>query len=217
MFGYPLGHVWQEGFWPPGLLDILVLAALGFGGYRGYRRLRKGGEDTEPLAKPRFLRTKQETPPTIQVREDAQPGLAAIQEMDRDFNLQAFAEEVGTLVRELYAAWNLQQLHRLNGRVKENLLEYLQMGLKIMALREEVSYLEDLILESITITAAGVNDSREFITVFFQGRLLDYVLDKNSGKLLLGSMAYPTIFQEYWDLERPRGQPSWVLLDIRES
>jgi predicted lipid-binding transport protein (Tim44 family) len=52
--------------------------------------------------------------------------------------------------------------------------------------------------------------------VHFQGRVLDYVLDKSSGKLLLGSMAYPAVFQEYWDLERPLGQSPWVVQDIRE-
>jgi predicted lipid-binding transport protein (Tim44 family) len=101
--------------------------------------------------------------------------------------------------------------------VKESLLEYLQMGLKIMSLREERSYLEDMVLEGITVTDARVDDGKEFITVCFRGRLLDYVLEKASGKLLLGSLAYPATFQEYWDLERPRGQGTWVLQDIRDG
>ena len=91
------------------------------------------------------------------------------------------------------------------------------MGLKIMSLREERSYLEDMILEGVTVTQARVEDGREVITVCFRGRLLDYVLDKVSGKLLLGSLAYPATFQEYWDLERPRGKGPWVLQDIRDG
>jgi predicted lipid-binding transport protein (Tim44 family) len=121
------------------------------------------------------------------------------------------------LLVELYEAWNREDLQGLNGKIKDSLLEYLQMGLKIMFLREESSYLEDLTLESIEVTAAGVNDGHDFITVRFHGRLLDYVLDKSSGKLLLGSMAYPATFQEYWDLERTQGQRTWVLHDIREA
>ena len=69
----------------------------------------------------------------------------------------------------------------------------------------------------LTVTQARIEDGRELITVCFRGRLLDYVLDKVSGKLLLGSLAYPATFQEYWDLERPRGQGPWVLQDIRNG
>ncbi len=84
-------------------------------------------------------------------------------------------------------------------------------------LREVRSYLEDMILEGMAVTDAKVDDGKESITVCFRGRLLDYVLDKASGKLLLGSMAYPATFQEFWDLERPRGQGTWVLQDIRDG
>jgi len=217
VYGYPLSHVWQEGPWPPGLLDILALAALCYLGYRLYLRLKRDDQPAEADPPPRFLRLEHEAPPPLSVTEEAKLGLAAIQEVDQDFDVQAFGEDVRLLLEELYAAWNREHLNSLNGKVKESLLEYLQMGLKIMSLREESSYLEELTLENITVTAAGVNDGKEFITVCFRGRLLDYVLDKSSGKLLLGSMAYPAIFQEYWDLERPQGQSVWVLQDIRES
>lgn len=216
VFGYPLGHVWQEGLWPPGPLDVLALAGLCFLGYRYCQRLRGGRQAGEAVDLPRFLRPEHKAQPVLSVREEAKPGLAAIQQGDQDFDLQAFGEEIRSLVQELYVAWNREEIRSLDGRVRESLLEYLQMGLKIISLRDERSYLEDLAVEGITITAAGINDGREFLTVHFQGRVLDYVLDKSSGKLLLGSMAYPAIFQEYWDMERPLGQSPWVVQDIRE-
>jgi predicted lipid-binding transport protein (Tim44 family) len=217
VYGYPLSAVWQEGWWPPGLLDILVLIALSYLGWTLYRRLTGDGQSAAAEAPLKFLRAHNEVPPPITVREEAKPGLAAIQEVDRDFDVQTFGEETHELLLTLYAAWNHETVDGLNGRVKESLLEYLQMGLKIMSLREERSYLEDMILEGITLTDARIDDGKEVITVCFRGRLLDYVLDKASGKLLLGSMAYPATFQEYWDLERPRGQGTWVLQDIRDG
>lgn len=216
-FGYPLSTDWQEGSWPLGPLDILILAVLVYLGYRGYRSWRGSGPPAEVAELPHFFRPEHKGQPLISVREEAKPGLAAIQERDQDFSLEAFGEDVCSLVQEVYADWNREEFNSLNGRVREHLLEYLQMGLKIISLREERSYLEELAVESITITVAGVNDGKEFITVQCRGRVLDYVLDKNSGKLLLGSMAYPTLFQEIWDLERPLGQTSWVLQDIREK
>jgi hypothetical protein len=215
VYGYPLSYVWQE-VWPPGLLDFLGLAALCYLGYRCYLKLSQD-QKSEIEAPPEFLRLGRAAPPPITVVEEAKPGLAAIQESDSNFDLQAFGEEIRLLLAELYEAWNREDLQSLNGKVKESLLEYLQMALKLMFLREESSYLEDLTLDGIAVTAAGVHDGRDFITVRLHGRLLDYVLDKTSGKLLLGSMAYPATFQEYWDLERPRGQSAWVIHDIRES
>jgi predicted lipid-binding transport protein (Tim44 family) len=217
VYGYPLRYVWEEGLWPPGLLDILVLAALAYLGYTLYRRLKRCDQATAVEMPPSFLRANHQTSPPLSVREEARPGLAAIQELDRDFDVEAFGGEVHQLLQQLYAAWNHETVKGLNGRVKESLLEYLQMGLKIMSLREERSYLEDIILESIAVTDARVEGGKELITVCFRGRLLDYVLDKASGKLLLGSMAYPATFQEYWDLERPRGQSTWVVQDIRDG
>lgn len=214
-YGYPLGYAWLE-IWPPGLLDLLVLAAICYFGYRIFLRLNRP-EEQEVEVQPGFLRLGAMNAAPLLVTEEARPGLAAIKELDSNFNLKAFGEEIRLLLVNLYGAWNRENLQGLNGRIKETLLEYLQMGLKIMTLREESSFLEDLTLDGITVTAAGVNDGHDFITVCFHGRLLDYVLDKGSGKLLLGSMAYPATFQEYWDLERPRGQGYWVLHDIRES
>ncbi len=214
-YGYPLRYAWQE-VWPPGLLDILVLAAFCYLGYMVYLRLKQP-QKPEVDMPPGFLRLASGGAPPLTIAEDAKPGLTAIQESDSTFDLQAFGDEIRLLLAELYEAWNREDLQGLNGKIKESLLEYLQMGLKIMFLREESSYLEDLTLEGITVTAAGVNDGHDYITVCFHGRLLDYVLDKGSGKLLLGSMAYPATFQEFWDLERPQGQRGWVLHDIRES
>jgi len=216
VFGYPLRSLGHDGLWPPGLLDILVLAACGYLGYRFFRRLRRSREAEPAPSSGRFLRQENPTPLSLTVAKEAESGLAAIEAGDPDFDLEAFREATQGLLQELYGAWNYQDLEALNGRVKDGLLEYLRMGLKIMFLREESSYLEDLSLEGITVTAAGVNDGKEFITVCFQGWLMDYVVDKRSGKLLVGSMAYPSTFKELWDLERFRGEGTWVLHDIRE-
>ncbi len=217
VFGYRLSSLWFMRFWPPGLLDILAVVASGYLAYRLYRRWQTQKNPATAEAPRKFLRPANLTPPPVTVAEEAKSGLAAIETEASDFDLHAFGEAVHRLLFDLYAAWTSQDLDALTGRVKEGLLDYLRMGLKVMTFREESSFLEDLSLEALTVTAAGVNGAREFITVRFRGRLLDYVVDKKSGKLLAGSMAYPAIFHEYWDLERFQGEKVWVLQDIREQ
>jgi hypothetical protein len=216
IFGYPMRSLTQRDFWPPGLLDLLALMTLCYAGYWVVRRLRRQPAAEQAPPPPTFLRLGENGPPTLRVTKEAEVGLAAIEATNPDFNLEAFREEVLGLLKEVYEAWNRQELEVLNGRLKDSLLEYLRMGLRILILREETSYLEDLTLRDMAVTAAGINDGKEFITVCFQGSLMDYVVHKRSGKLLAGSMAYPTPFKEFWDLARPRGQGPWVVQDIRE-
>jgi hypothetical protein len=140
VYGYPLSYVWEEGLWPPGLLDILVLMALSYLGYTFYRKFTASDGSAAVETSLRFLKANNAAPPPLTVREEAWPGLAAIQELDRDFDIQAFGEATHQLLQELYAAWNLETVNGLTGRVKESLLEYLQMGLKIMSLREERTF-----------------------------------------------------------------------------
>lgn len=217
VFGYPLRSLTENGLWPPGLLDLLALTAVCYVGYWMIRRLRRQPEDKPAPSPPAFLRQGEEVPPSLRVTKEAEAGLAAIEAADPAFDLEAFREEVLHLLNQVYEAWNRQELEVLDGRLKDSLLEYLRMGLRILFLREENSYLEDLVLKEMTVTAASINDGKEFITVCFQGSLFDYVVDKRSGKLLAGSMAYPTPFREYWDLARPRGQGPWMVMDIRDN
>lgn len=217
VFGYPLRSLAQNGFWPPGLLDILALLVVCYAGYWLVRRLRHKPVPEEAPAPPAFLNLGDNGPPPLRINKEAEVGLAAIEATNPEFSLETFRDEALQLLKEVYDAWNRQELETLNGRLKDSLLEYLQMGLRILILREETSYLEDLTLRDIAVTAAGVNDGKEFITVCFQGSLMDYVVDKRSGKLLAGSMAYPTPFREFWDLSRPRGQGPWMVMDIREA
>uniref|UniRef100_A0A7V4LCP8 Tim44-like domain-containing protein n=1 Tax=Desulfobacca acetoxidans TaxID=60893 RepID=A0A7V4LCP8_9BACT len=215
VFSYPLALFWHQGLWPPGMLDLVVAFGVGHVGYRQYVRWRERKSTPEPAPTRGFLRPESQTPSPLLVAEEAQAGVAAIMAQDPQFTLQKFREEVRQLLQEVYTAWNFQQVESLNGRVKEGLLDYLRMGLRIMALREELSRLEDLALEDITIISARSYEDQDFITLRFRGWVMDYVLDRVSGKLLAGSMAYPNIFLEVWELGRTRGRP-WMLLDIRE-
>jgi predicted lipid-binding transport protein (Tim44 family) len=83
-------------------------------------------------------------------------------------------------------------------------------------MRDEISRLEYLLLMSMEVTAAGVDDQKEFITLGLQGRVLDYILQRHSMKLLSGSLTYQTELKEYWRFERKRGEKTWRLGNIEE-
>ncbi len=71
-YGYPLGQVWQEGLWPPGLLDLLVLAAFVYLVYQLYLRFKGGDQAATAEARPSFMRPDSGNPPPFAVREEAE-------------------------------------------------------------------------------------------------------------------------------------------------
>jgi predicted lipid-binding transport protein (Tim44 family) len=91
------------------------------------------------------------------------------------------------------------------------------MGLRILNLRGEVSRVEDLALSQIVVVKARQEEGRDIIAVSFQGRVVDYLLERRSFKLISGSMTYPERLHECWIFEREGGQSSWLLADIQDS
>jgi predicted lipid-binding transport protein (Tim44 family) len=49
-----------------------------------------------------------------------------------------------------------------------------------------------------------------------EGQVVDYILQKNSYKLVSGSLTYPAEVRESWRFERQSDQRSWKLTDIQD-
>jgi predicted lipid-binding transport protein (Tim44 family) len=97
------------------------------------------------------------------------------------------------------------------------MFHYLQMGLKLLDLKGETSRVDDLTLSQMVVTQARQEIDRDLITVWFQGKALEYILDKKSYKLQSGSMSYPMDLSEHWVFERPRGGQGWLLREVEEA
>ena len=215
IFGYPASS-WGEGAWPLGLLDLLAIAALG---YLGYRLLKPAWEKEEAppaTADHAFLRPQTIQPVDLTINENAVPGLEQITAADPDFNLAAFGEFARRLIGDFYTAWNRQDMEPLKELVTEDMHHLISVAFKVLKMRDEISRLEYLLLMSMEVTAAGVDDQKEFITLGLQGRVLDYILQRHSMKLLSGSLTYQTELKEYWRFERKRGEKTWRLGNIEE-
>lgn len=213
-FGYPLyGLGLSDGF-PLGLLDVTVAATALYGGYvaaqRWWEQRAAIGRPT-----PRFSRPAK-NPVPLEVEKTAQAGVERLRAQDPQFTLESFGTLVRNLIYEVHDAWNHQDLGGLKGKLSDNLLGFLEMGLKILALRREISRLEDLSLKRLAVVQAEVEPQRQTVTVWVEGQVLDYVLQTRTYKLLSGSMTYPIELRESWLFERPDPASPWQLQDIQD-
>ncbi len=214
VFGYPLSLYWSQGTWPFGFLDLVAVTTAVYLGYRLLRPVNSRGEAgyfagsgmSETLG-----------PPVYTIKNEAGPGLAKFSHTDPAFNLAAFAESARQMIFDLHEAWNHEDLDRIKDRITEQMLESLRLGLRIISLRGEISRVEDLALSHIVVVMAQSRQDREVIGVSFQGRVVDYVLERRNFKLVSGSMTYPERLHECWIFERERGRSSWLLADIKDA
>jgi hypothetical protein len=213
LFGYPLSLYWTLGNWPVGFLDVVAFTTAVYLGYRLLRPVNFKGM-ARPL--PGFPITETMGAAVFTIKNEAAAILAKFSHTDPAFDPQAFVEYARQLLFDLHEAWNHEDLDRIKDRVTEPLSEALRVGLKIIGLRGEISRVEDLALGQIVVETACQGEGWDTIAVQFQGRVVDYVLDRRSFKLISGSMSYPERLQECWIFERPRGQGAWLLADIQD-
>jgi predicted lipid-binding transport protein (Tim44 family) len=83
-------------------------------------------------------------------------------------------------------------------------------------MRGETNRVEDLALKRVVVAGAGRLEEREFILLWFKGRVVDYTLHRQTHKILAGSLTYPKEWEEYWCFEKQPGQEVWLVSDIRE-
>lgn len=214
LFGAPFSLYWSQGNWPLGFLDVVAISTVAYLGYRLLRPVRPRG-DGIPI--PGFPMPLSVAPPVFTIKYEAGPGLAQFSHADPAFNLAAFVEYGRQMIFQLHDAWNREDLDRVRERVTPQMLEFLRMGLKLLSLRGEVSRVEDLALSQIVVAMAGQKDGWERIAVNFQGRVVDYLLERRSFKLVSGSMTYPERLNECWIFERRTGRGDWLLADIQDS
>ncbi len=216
LFGYPAPS-WGDGNWFLGPLDWLAAAAVFYLGYLLLRQGLKQDPPPPPLPTPSFLRPDPITPPVLTIAPEAAPGLEKITASDPQFNPAAFGDFARRVILDLHEAWSRQNLEILSDRVTQAFLDSLRLGLETLGLRGQISYLEELHLAHMEAAEAGVEGERAFITVWFQGQVVDYILDRPSRRLLSGSMTYPAELSEYWRFERRRDRDVWQLADIESG
>ncbi|MBI4526028.1 MAG: Tim44 domain-containing protein [Deltaproteobacteria bacterium] len=214
-----LGGLGGSGF---GMIEILLLAGLGYFLYRkfrspalatGYRPMQY--QDARP-----DQNTGHYIPESVQPREDFkfnEPDFRSIQLMDRSFDPGLFLKSAQDLFFKIQIAWNRQDLVTLRSLCVPELMQKWEQELADLRARGQRNRMENIALSSSEVTEAWTETGQDYVTIRLQANLLDYTVDEKSGAVLSGSNSDPIEFEEFWTLSRPVGPNPWKLTAVQQA
>lgn len=203
-----------------GLLEILLLAGIGYAVYRFIAARKR----TEHPPASRFQGNGSPAPlfpvPSPAALDTAidpvAPGLAHIRQMDRGFDESAFCDTVMDTFFRIQAAWMHRDLVPVSGLLTDEMRRILQEDVERLLRDNLVNRLENIAVKKVELAEMWQESGQDYITALIHASLLDYTTDAH-GTLKSGSMTEPVSFREYWTFTRPVGANPWRLSAIHQQ
>ena len=206
-----------------GLIEILVLAGLGYFLYRRFIRPRVTAGNTGPA----FTRQADPgaglfppgtgTPRQVPESPEDDPLVAGVRQIwsvDSGFDPDGFKETAQDLFFKVQAAWTRRDAAILTPYVGDQLLDEYVREFDALRRQGRINRLENIAVRSVDLIAAGVQDQEKFVTVRFTANLLDYTVDDASGEVIEGDAETAVKFEEEWTFAAPVGTQAWKLEGI---
>ena len=211
-----------------GLMDILLLAAVGFGIWwwvkkrrqeqpvpaEGYYERQAGVGYYGPPVSEGAAATQE---PVMDAREeDRQRGLAHVRQMDARFDEAAFRDLCTDNFFKVQAGWMNRDVDAIENLLTIEMQNEFRRELARLKTEGKINRLENIAVRTVELTEAWQESGQDYITVRFLANLLDYTLDERSGQVIDGSKTEPVKFEEYWTWVRPVGPNPWRLSAINQ-
>jgi len=210
-----------------GLMDILLLAAIGFGIYwwvkkrraeqpvpaEGYYERQAGVGYYGPPTAEGAAATQ--APPSQQ-DGDLERGLAYIRQMDARFDEAAFREVCTDTFFKIQAGWMNRDVDGIANLLTVEMQNEFRRQLGQLKTEGKINRLENIAVRTVDLTEAWQETGQDYVTVHFLANLLDYTVDERTGQVVEGSKTEPVKFEEYWTWTRPVGPNPWRLSAINQ-
>jgi predicted lipid-binding transport protein (Tim44 family) len=205
-----------------GLIEILLLAGLGYFLYRKFIRPKAMAGNTGPgftrqadtgaglfpgTAIPRHVPENPEEDPLV-------AGVREIWSVDNGFDPDGFKETAQDLFFKVQAGWTRRDVSILAPYVGEPLLSEYARDFETLKQQGRINRMENIAVRGVDLVDAGVQDNEKFVTVRFTANLLDYTVDEASGKVVDGDAENAVKFEETWTFAAPAGSQAWKLEGI---
>jgi predicted lipid-binding transport protein (Tim44 family) len=200
-----------------GLMEILLIAGIGYFLYRKFRApAAASGYDSMQY------RDTQDSTSRYAPVEEAPAVTNAIDYrsltlMDRSFDPDSFLKTAQDNFFKVQGAWNKQDTASLNALCGTELMKTWEQEIEKLRARGQQNKMENIALRQSEITEAWTESGEDYITVRLLANLLDYTVDAKNGALVNGSNAEPVEFEEYWTFTRPVGPNSWKLGAVQQA
>ena len=221
-----IGGLGGSGF---GLMEILLVAAIGYFLYRkfrspaaaatGYGTMQYQNPNSQPDTSYQsgYGYRAPETATLPETSSGNEVDYRSLTMMDRSFDPNQFLKTAQDTFFKVQGAWNKQDIATLNRLCGNELMQSWQEELSRLNARGQQNRMENIALSSSEITEAWTESGQDFITVRLNANLLDYTVDRKSGAVVSGSDAEPIQFEEYWTFSRPVGPNAWKLTAVQQA
>jgi predicted lipid-binding transport protein (Tim44 family) len=217
-----LGGFGGSGF---GLIEILLLAGLGYFLYRRFVRPAAatgyGSMQYQNTGYQIPSNTGYQAPSGVPVQET--PAInndidyRSLTMMDRSFDSNQFLKTAQDMFFKVQGAWNKQDTAALRSLCGSELMQTWEQEVNDLRARGHQNKMENIALRESEITEAWTENGQDFITLRLHANLLDYTVDQKSGNVVSGSNSDPIEFEEYWTFTRPVGPNPWKLTAVQQA
>jgi predicted lipid-binding transport protein (Tim44 family) len=178
-----------------GILEILIIAGLGFMVYRMYKRRRGQSAD-------RYAGNSGAFSGNDVYEEQRESNIADIKANDGGFDENRFKDGVMDMFFRIQAAWMNRDLSSVANILTDEMRSTFQRDIDSLLASKKINKLENIAVRSVEITEAWRESDQDYITTLVYANLLDYTVDETGGNILSGSRTEPSKFEEYWTFTR---------------
>lgn len=199
-----------------GLIEILLLAALGYLIYRMVRRPALAtGYGTMQYQSTGYSSPYDRMPGAEAVALD-EPNFSSIRILDPGFKPDQFIKSAQDIFFKVQAAWGRQDAATLTSLCRPELARAWEQELAQLRACGQSNHIENIALRATEITEVWTEQGQDYITVRFEANLLDYTVDEKIGVVVTGSRSEPVEFEEFWTFSRPVGPNLWKLTAVQQ-
>jgi predicted lipid-binding transport protein (Tim44 family) len=206
-----------------GMLELLLIAGLGYFLYRKYKSSQSMAASGVGSMDYQDTQYRAPTPPSYGSNPPVQETLPlngidyrSLTMMDRSFTPEQFVKTAQNMFFKIQGAWNKQDLTTLRGLCGDKLLKSWENEIGQLKACGQKNRMDNIALRESEITEAWTENGEDFVTVRLYANLLDYTVDEK-GAVVSGSDAEAVEFEEYWTFARPVGPNDWKLSAVQQT
>lgn len=176
-----------------GLLPVVVVVAIVLIIVFG----RKGkGKGTTPSA------------PTVNVQVTQTPvthTMAELKLQDPDFSEEALKEKISNLYVQLQNGWQAKDLSSLQNTMTDAFYNQMDRQLQAYKLANQTNKIERIAVLGVQLMGYNEDDTNTTVVAKLDTRIVDYVVDDNTGAVIRGSQTAEKFMTYEWTLVRAKG------------
>jgi predicted lipid-binding transport protein (Tim44 family) len=135
--------------------------------------------------------------------------------MDPAFDPSRFADWARTQFAGVQGAVAARDVAPVRERLAPEMFGVLLTQIEELKAARRRNVLERIELGRAEVTEAWQEKGQDYVTVYFEGSMLDYSVDESSGAVVVGSKTEPARVEEFWTFTRPVGPNPWKLSAIQ--